>query len=63
MATIHLVHKITTALRETDGASSEFSQTICQLHGLEGLLRSVQSAHSADVDPQQLDRLQILGRE
>jgi hypothetical protein len=39
MAAIHLVHKISTALRETDGASSQYNQTIGQLQGLEGLLR------------------------
>lgn len=61
MAAIHLVHKISTALRETDGASSQYNQTIGQLQGLEGLLRSVQSAYSADVDPQQLETLQLLG--
>jgi hypothetical protein len=63
VAGIHLVHKVITALRETDGASSQYNQTISELHGLEGLLRNVQSAHSADVDPQQLNKLQLLGRE
>jgi hypothetical protein len=63
MAAIHLVHKVNTALRETDGASSQYNQTISGLQGLEGLLRCVQSAHSADVDPQQLYKLQLLGHE
>ncbi|USP76752.1 hypothetical protein yc1106_04026 [Curvularia clavata] len=63
MAAIHTVHKIATALREIDGASSEFNQTICELNSIEGLLRSVQNAYSADVDPLQLDRLQILVHE
>lgn len=63
MAAIHLVHKISTALRETDGASSQYNQTIGQLQGLERLLRSVQSAYSADVDPQQLEMLQLLGHQ
>lgn len=61
VAAIHLVHKISTALRETEGASSQYNQTTVQLQCLEGLLRSVQSAHSSDVDSQHLDRLQILG--
>jgi hypothetical protein len=61
MAAIHLVHKIITALRDTDGASSQYNQTISELNGLEGLLRSVQSACSADVDPQQRDNLHLLG--
>jgi len=63
MAAIHLVHKVNTALRETDGASSQYNQTISELQGLEGLLRGVQSAYSADVDPQQLDKLQLLGHQ
>ncbi|KAB2101905.1 hypothetical protein AG0111_0g9556 [Alternaria gaisen] len=63
MAAIHLVHKISTALRETDGASSQYNQTIGQLQGLEELLRSVQSAYSADVDSQQLKKLQLLGHQ
>ncbi|CAI9629923.1 unnamed protein product [Alternaria burnsii] len=63
MAAIHLVHEISTALRETDGASSQYNQTIGQLQGLERLLRSVQSAYSADVDPQQLEMLQLLGHQ
>jgi hypothetical protein len=63
MAAIHLVHKVNTALRETDGASSQYNQSISELQGLEGLLRSVQSAYSVDVDPQQLDKLQLLGHE
>jgi hypothetical protein len=63
MAAIHLVHKISTALRETDGASSQYNQTIGQLQGLEELLRSVQSAYSADVDSQQLKKLHLLGHQ
>ena len=62
MKAIHLVHRISTALRETDGASSQYNLAIAQLQSLEGLLRSVQSAHTSDVDPQHLDRLQMLGR-
>ncbi|KAH6857418.1 T5orf172 domain-containing protein [Alternaria rosae] len=63
MAAIHLVHKVNIALRETDGASSQYNQTISELQGLEGLLRGVQSAYSADIDPQQLDKLQLLGHQ
>jgi hypothetical protein len=63
MAAIHLVHKVNTALRETDGAGSQYNQTISQLQGLEGLLQNVQRVYSADVDPQQLDKLQFLGHE
>jgi hypothetical protein len=63
IAAIQLVHKVTTALREVDGASSHYNQTISQLQGLEGLLRSVQSVYSADVDPHQLDKLHFLGFE
>lgn len=63
MAAIHLVHKVSTALRETDGASSEYSQSILQLDSLEGLLRNIQTVYSTNVTGQQIDRLQILTHE
>lgn len=62
LGAIHLVHNITTALRDTGGASSEYNLTISQLDNLEGLLRTAQSIYSADINPQQLERLQLLTR-
>lgn len=62
-AGIVLLHRVIMALREADGASSQFNYTILELEGLQAILRSVQRLQDSGTTSEHLDSLRFLGHQ
>ncbi|KAF2791730.1 hypothetical protein K505DRAFT_197096, partial [Melanomma pulvis-pyrius CBS 109.77] len=63
IAGLSLLHKVVAALREADGAKSQYSHTILELEGLQNLLRTVQSFQPTDSTSENAEKLRILGHQ
>lgn len=58
-----LLHKVIAALREIDGASSQFSFTIMELEVLQTILRKIQCLQRSEIATEHLDTLCFLGHQ
>lgn len=61
IAGINTLHKVVAALRETDGASPDYCYTLLELEVLESLLRKLQSLQLADMNPEYVEKLRLVG--
>ncbi|KAF2115650.1 hypothetical protein BDV96DRAFT_645842 [Lophiotrema nucula] len=63
VAASHLLHKVISALRETNGASADFTYSITQLSRIRKIISAVQSLQSTELDASQVEELQFLDKQ